>query len=70
MNTANIQLDMKELDTIISMIDGEVKMRNEMVLEMIRDKETKYEDIEAMRNSRDTLQNIERKLKVVYDKHK
>ena len=70
MNTANIQLDMKELDTIISMIDGEVKMRNEMVLEMIRDKETKYEDIEAMRISRDTLQNIERKLKVVYDKYK
>lgn len=70
MNTANIQLDMKELDTIISMIDGEVKMRNEMVLEMIRDKETKYEEIEAMRISRDALQNIERKLKVVYDKHK
>ncbi len=70
MNTVNIELDIKELDTIISMIDGEVKMRNEMVMEMIRDDQTKYEDIEAVRMSRDLLIDIERKLKVVYAKHK
>jgi len=70
MKTVNIDIDMDDLDLIISMLDGESKMRDEMLIEMIRDEFSTMADVESLRESRDRLIILERKLKAIYAKHK
>ena len=70
MKTVNIDIDMDDLDLIISMLDGESKMRDEMLIELIRDEFSTMADVESLRESRDRLIILERKLKAIYAKHK
>jgi hypothetical protein len=70
MKTVNIDIDMDDLDLIISMLDGESKMRDEMLIEIIRDEFSTMADVESLRESRDRLIILERKLKAIYGKHK
>jgi len=70
MKTVNIDIDMDDLDLIISMLDGESKMRDEMLIEIIRDEFSTMADVESLRESRDRLIILERKLKAIYAKHK
>jgi len=70
MKTVNIDIDMDDLDLIISMLDGESKMRDEMLIEIIRDEFSTMADVESLRESRDRLIVLERKLKAIYAKHK
>lgn len=70
MKTVNIDIDMDDLDLIIAMLDGESKMRDEMLMEIIRDEFSTMADVESLRESRDRLIILERKLKAIYAKHK
>lgn len=70
MSTINVELTAEEINTIVSMVEGEAKMRAEFAKEMIRDKHSKIEDIEGMMKSREILIGVVKKLKGYYDKHK